>query len=177
MSVEGKKNIDKLVLLIRPPHDVRKLPTGMANQSHFKAKDWKSWMLYYSIPVVINYLPSEHLEHYALFVKSIYILHQNCIRKADLDQCEVDLMKFVAIFQCLYGVNAMRYNVHSLLHAVQSVRESGPLWATSAFPYESNILLLKQLVNGPKGIEQQMCKKSLQLLAYACGPRTNLLKM
>jgi len=62
-------------------------------------------------------------------------------------------MKFVALFEVLYGAESMRFNVHMLLHVVQSVRMSGPLWATSTFPFESNIHFLKQLVNGPKGVE------------------------
>jgi len=52
---------------------------------------------------------------------------------------------------------------------------SGPLWTTSAFPFESNIHFLKQLVNGPKGVEQQIAKKSLQILAYQAGLSTTLL--
>jgi len=84
-------------------------------------------------------------------------------------------MKFVALFEVLYSAESMRFNVHMLLHVVQSVRMSGPLWATSAFPFESNIYFLKQLVNGPKGVEQQIAKKSLQILAYQAGLSITLL--
>lgn len=34
---------------------------------------------------------------------------------------------------------------------------------------ESNIFVLKQLVNGPKGVEQQIAKKSLQVMTYRVG--------
>jgi len=171
----AKRNIDERLLRIQPFRDLHKLPLAMTNHSILKAKDWKSWLLYYSIPVCLDLLPTENLEHYVLFVKSVYILLQTSITHSELDQCEIDLLKFVAEFENLYGTISMRYNVHSLLHAVQSVRKSGPLWATSAFPYESNINVLKQLVNGPKGVEQQIAKKSLQVMAYRVGVATHSL--
>jgi len=36
-------------------------------------------------------------------------------------------MIFVAMFEVSYGKDAMRFNVHMLLHAVQFVKMSGPL--------------------------------------------------
>ncbi|XP_024889701.1 uncharacterized protein LOC112466052 [Temnothorax curvispinosus] len=175
LSRDARKIINERLRRIQPPRDLRKLPQSMTNYSNFKAKDWKSWLLYYSIPVCIDLVPKKNLEHYVLFVKSMYILQKTSISHSELDQCEVDLLKFVADFENLYGTTAMRYNVHSILHCVQSVRKSGPLWATSAFPYESNIFVLKQLVNGPKGVEQQMAKKSLQVMSYRVGVATNSL--
>lgn len=45
--------------------------------------------------------------HYALFVKSVYILLQTSITHSELDQCEIDLLKFVAEFESLYGAISM----------------------------------------------------------------------
>jgi len=155
------KNIDESLLKIKPPHDVRKLPHAISDQSNYKAKDWKSWLLYYSIPICLDYIPKKYIHHYALLVKCVYILLKTDITNSELNKCEEDLMIFVALFEVQYGKESMRFNVHMLLHAVQSVRKSGPLWATSTFPFESNIYFLKRLVNGPKGVEQQIAKKSL----------------
>lgn len=44
---------------------------------------------------------------------------------------------------------------------------AGPLWATSAFTFESTNYHLKQQVSGPKGVDNQICKRYL---------RKNLLK-
>lgn len=60
----------------------------------------------------------------------------------------------------------MTFNVHTLLHIVKSVNKTGPLWSTSTFPFESNIYKLKQCMNGPNGIDQQMSKKSLEILHF-----------
>ena len=56
--------------------------------------------------------------------------------------------------------------MHILLHIVESVRHSGPLCATSAFCFESDLHVLKQNVLGSKKPEQQMGNKSLDILDY-----------
>jgi len=138
---------------------VHKLSHAISDASNYKGKNWRSWLLYYSISVCLGSIPKTNLFH-ALLVKCIYILSKSEITITELNTCEEDLMKLVALFEVLYA-ESMRFNVHMLLHVVQSVRMSGPLWATSAFLFENNIYFLKQLVNGPKGVEQQIAKKFL----------------
>lgn len=68
-------------------------------------------------------------------------------------------------------MGVMTFNVHILLHLVESVRRSGPLWVTSTVAFEKNIFLLKRALNGPKGAAQQIIKKTLQRLSYKHKPR------
>lgn len=60
----------------------------------------------------------------------------------------------------------MTFNLHSLLHVVSNVRQSGPLWATSTFPFESGIFHLKPQVSGPKRVLDQIGKGALQTHVY-----------
>ena len=71
-------------------------------------------------------------------------------------------MEFVCIFEILYDEKSIKFNVHTLKHLVQCVRYCGPLWAASTFPFENAIFYLKQCVHGPKGVYEQMTKKTLQ---------------
>ncbi|XP_011687416.1 PREDICTED: uncharacterized protein LOC105449731 [Wasmannia auropunctata] len=64
----------------------------------------------------------------------------------------------------LLGVTKQMWDIWTT--PVQSVKKSGPLWATSTFPYESNIFHLKQFVNGPKGVRNQIIDKHLRLAKY-----------
>lgn len=81
-------------------------------------------------------------------------------------------MTFVARYEVLYGTECMTFNVHSGEHFVKTVRESGPLWATSAFPFEHNIHFCKKTLAGPKSPDQQIVNKSLNLLKYRVRPPT-----
>ena len=171
LSPEQRREIDELILLIHTPRDLHRVPQKISTKSIWKATHWKSWLIFYSLPILSKFLPKDMLEHYALFVNSIYALLQMEITEEQLRKCEEDFMIFVANFQMLYGIEKMTFNVHILLHAVHSVRMSGPLWGTSAFPFEHNIHSLKDTVNGPKSVEQQMSANSLIRLSYQCQPR------
>lgn len=176
ITAEQRRDIDNDLLLINPPRELFRAPTKISNKSVWKASDWKSWLIYYSIPILMKYLDKELLQHYALFVNSICVLLKTNISESELQKCEDDLIEFVGQYQSIYSLKKMTFNVHILSHLVMSVRYSGPLWATSAFPFESNIYNLKEMINGPKNVEQQMAKKSLIRLQYYIKPKTNNLK-
>lgn len=50
-------------------------------------------------------------------------------------------------------------NIHLLKHLVQSVRQLGPLWSHSAFPFERNCGCLLKLVNGTSDVLHQISTK------------------
>lgn len=161
-----RRQIDDLLLLIKPPRDLYRLPGKLSNRSNWKAAQWKAWLFYYSILIFCDILSNEIMEHYALLVNSMYALSKELITEVELDKCEKDLMVFVAKFEQLYDMETMTFNVYILLHLVESVRRSGPLWATFTVAFERNIFLLKRALNDPKGAAQQITKKTLQRLSY-----------
>ena len=66
----------------------------------------------------------------------------------------------------MFGQSVMTFNMHSLLHLVQSVRMTGPLWSTSTFPFEGAIFYLKRAITGPKGVYDQIAKRTLLKLIF-----------
>jgi len=52
----------------------------------------------------------------------------------------------------------MTINVHNLLHLPEVVRQLGPLWAHSCFPFESANGDLLKLFHGSQSVEKQVCK-------------------
>ena len=72
---------------------------------------------------------------------------------------EIALKKFVITVGVLYGQKHVSFNVHQLCHLAQSVRDWGPLWATSAFPFEGNNKGLLNLFCGTQYVPQQMMKR------------------
>ncbi|KAJ8672047.1 hypothetical protein QAD02_003306 [Eretmocerus hayati] len=67
----------------------------------------------------------------------------------------------------------MTFNVHSLLHLVHSARETGPLWATSAFPFESEMGHLKEFVTGTTDVSEQVINHVLELNEFNSNVLTN----
>ena len=139
-------------------------------KSVWKATHWRSWLLFCCLPICSRFIPSNLLEHFALFVNSMFTLFKLEISEDKLDTCEQNLLKFVAQYEILYGIENMTFNVHALLHLVESVRQSVPPSLISTFPVEHNIHFCKQILNGPKNPEQQIVNKSLRILNYRVRP-------
>lgn len=162
------KEIEKRFLSIRPSQEVHRLPRAgiILVDAKPKASELDNWANLYSLPCLEGILHQNALEHYALLVKSNYVLSKFGISETELDETQEELDKYVKDYQNLYGADRMTFNVHGLRHAVQSIRESGPLSATSAFPFESNIYNLKQLVTGPTGMDKQIARKHLRKIVF-----------
>lgn len=53
----------------------------------------------------------------------------------------------------------MTFNVHQLLHITQAARNFGPLWAHSAFTFESGNGQIVRLVHAAKGVPEQILER------------------
>lgn len=61
--------------------------------------------------------------------------------------------------QVLYGMSAMTFNVHQLLHLAKSVQQLGPLWSHSTLIFESGNGLLLKLVSDDNGVPLQILER------------------
>ncbi|XP_043464001.1 uncharacterized protein LOC122499618 [Leptopilina heterotoma] len=166
LSKGDVENINKLISCIEMVSEIHRVAREFNFKSKWKASEWRSWLLFFGVPCLRKYLPSECLQHFSLLVNTIFTLLKTKITEEELLQCELDIIEFVGEFENLYGQENMTFNVHLLLHIVECIRRCGPLWATSAFCFESHLHVLKQYALGPKKPEQQMATKSLDILQY-----------
>lgn len=66
------KEIDKMLLRIKPPHEFERSPRPISVSHFWKASKYRSWLLYYSLPILNDILPPDYVHHFALLV-SLYI--------------------------------------------------------------------------------------------------------
>ena len=72
---------------------------------HFNAgSELRSWLLFYSIPILSDALPQVYLSHYALLVSSVHILLSDAITSSDLDNVHFFLERFYEQYVQLYGM-------------------------------------------------------------------------
>ena len=168
--------IEQRYLCITPTQEIHRLPRKgiLQGASKPKASELKSWLLINSLPCLKGILHDEALNHYTLLVKSSYTLMKTEISEEDLNQCEQDLLKFVCYYEMYYGRESITFNLHTLLHIVESVKKTGPLYANSAFSFEGNICNLKTYINGPKCVDRQMARKHMQTFIFKLGNAVNL---
>lgn len=169
----GRKisDIDKRLLSIRPPSTISRAPRSITLRCYWKASEWRNWLLMYAVLCVNGILPAMYLQHFMLLVCAIDILYGSSISAADLTFAEVLLDHFIIDYESLYGKCHLSYNIHQLSHLPDTVRWWGPLWTTSAFPFESGNGLLSKLFNGTQGLPIQVSHRftifrSLPMMAF-----------
>ena len=130
----------------------------MKDKEFWKAREWENWILYYSTIILHFFLDKRYVLHWIKLVEALYILLQSEIGIDELDQADPLIHEFVTETQHLYSKVAMSYNVHILLHLAKSVLNWGPLFAHSAFGFESGNCELLKVIHAAKGVHYQVCR-------------------
>jgi hypothetical protein len=101
-------------------------------------------------------LHENYLLHYSAFVQAVHCLNGNSIDGSSLQQAEQLLTYFVMTFPVLYGERFQTLNLHSLLHLSDCVRNLGPIWAYSCFPFETANGDVTKLFHGTQHVDMQI---------------------
>ena len=76
--------------------------------------EFKSWLLYYSLPVLEGILPLPYYSHYGLLVRSVHILSSNATNLDELERAVNWLKDFYEQYEDLYGI--LHILIPRLLH-------------------------------------------------------------
>lgn len=151
-------HIDNILLNIKYPRAITHLTRSIKERKYWKSKDWQNWILYSSIPVLQLVLQKKHVLHWLQFVEAIHLLSQRIITKTEINHADNLLRKFVADTELLYSKSAMTYNVHQLTHIAETVKDWGPLWAHSGYPFECGNGKLLTFIKAAKGVPHQVTR-------------------
>lgn len=151
--------MDEYLERIRVTNKVGKLTRKMSERSYWKAKDWEIYVLYLSIPILVTVeLEERYLKHWSILVDSLHVLLSSKIIYEDVLKVDLNLRKFVLHTRDLYGLEALTYNIHQLVHICSSVLNFGPLFCHSTFCFESENGKLMKFVNSAKGVPEQIIR-------------------
>ena len=133
---------------------------------HWKAVEFRTFLLY-SGPVVLKHvLDDEKYEHFLYLHAAIRILCSPSLSNEQINYADHCLKYFVNKFGIIYGTYQLSYNVHNLIHlANECIFQHGPLDSFSAFPFESYLGQLKSLLRGIKRTLAQL-KRRLSEIDY-----------
>ena len=157
-SISSKvDSIDFRLNQILPSSEIKRLPRSVADHlKYWKASELRSFLLYYGLPTLYGLLSDNYFAHYTLFVHAIYILLQDSISEADLQEADRLLDGFCKSFSTLYEERFYTLNVHQLLHLVDDVRDQGPLYTHSCFSFEDKNGFILKLIHGTQFIDNQI---------------------
>lgn len=165
--------IDKRLRSIHPPVNISRTPRGLKFRCHWKASELRSWLLFYSVPVMHRFLGEEYFQHYLLLVEATFLLLQDSISPEELTKSERLFQHFCLMLGRLYHPRYELINVHSLLHLPELVRDLGPLYCYSLFGFEGLNGNLLKLVHGTQQAQMQIVNsvsvmQKLPEMAYSC---------
>lgn len=151
ISLRDRKLVSIKLQNIKPPRQVQRLSRPIEEKSYWKAREWENWLLFYSVVILRGILKKVYLDHWFLLAEAMHILLSDKITISMLEKAEMLLCEFVCKTQLFYGESAMTFNMHLLTHLKECVFNWGPLWATSAFPFESSNAQLLRLIKNSNG--------------------------
>ncbi|KAG0431631.1 hypothetical protein HPB47_021571, partial [Ixodes persulcatus] len=98
-------------------------------------------------------------KHLSKLSEAVHILLRDSLSHRDIKRAEELLNAFVCRVEALYGIGAMTFNMHLLLHLASCVHHLGPPWAHSAFVFDGGNGMLVNLVSAAKGLPQQVVER------------------
>lgn len=153
--------LNRKFLSIKPVREIKRQPRSLLWRADYKANEFRSILLYYFPICLVDILPMKYVRLFRLLSSAIYNLLKTQITQEDIDEADHKLKLFVNNFESIFGKAHMVMNTHLLTHIPESVRNLGPLWTHSAFPFERNNGCLLKLINGNKSVLDQISNKYL----------------
>ena len=121
-----RKQCDNRLLAIKVPDIISRPPRSLEDYSHWKGMRWehahnyaavhvdcylytfkgaqlREWLLYYSVPVLHDILPSSLFNHYCYLVAGVHIILADCITEVQIDCADSCFHEFYSQFSANYG--------------------------------------------------------------------------
>lgn len=158
--------VDAMLQKIKPPRFVHRLPRSLEDICWWKASELKLWLFYYSIPILAGVMRRIYFQNYLKLVVALSYLCATSISEEMLVMADELIHSFLQEFQELYGLKHMTINFHNLLHVVDCVRNLGPAWGYSCFPYEDLNGQYLKVLHGTTDVDSQILRMHCQFLGF-----------
>ena len=103
------------------PSDFVRKPRSLAELEHWKATEYRQFLLYTGLYVLKGCLSSCYYDHFLTLSVACHILVTPSLAISHLDFARTLLRYFVDCGRVLYGSKFLVYNVHLLLHITDDV--------------------------------------------------------
>lgn len=156
-SVHNKADdVNKRLQAITPTLDITRMPTEVKDLKHWKAKEYRDFLLFYGPAVLSDTLQPVYFAHFMQLVFGIHTLLKSSVTQHEILMAEQALQTYVQHFSGLYDVKYMTLNVHQLLHLADEVRNLGPLHSFSCFSFEDKNGFVLKMIRGSRHVDSQV---------------------
>ena len=122
---------------INVPLDVGRIPHKIeSSMSSLTADQWKNWTCIYSLYILHDILPQEHLNCWWLFVQACIVICHPILTNEAISKIDELLLSFCKTFENLYGKDLCTINIHLHCHLADCLQDYGPAHDTWCFSFE-----------------------------------------
>lgn len=144
-NYEECRKISKELKSIKMPFEIRRSVRGLNDLCNWKASEFRCFLHYLGIVILKEHLPKQYYTHFLYLFCATTICSSNLYTNF-LDIAEKLYVEYVESFIDLYGSKYITSNFHNLVHVVDDVRNLGVLPTLSAYPFESALYTIKNLL-------------------------------
>lgn len=119
-----------------PTWELSRLSRPLSESKRWKSSEWRNWLLFYSPIILPSYIPSRNFQNWMKFVQMMHCMLAPKISLETISLLKTGMRKFLKEYELLYGKQNMSYNAHLFIHLVDSIKEWGPLWGYSLYPFD-----------------------------------------
>jgi len=146
------------------PREFHRKPRSLQELDHFKATEFRTFLLYTGIVVLRNVLQKDKYMHFVKLQCAAFILLSNSADDPGWNSFSNSILKkFVKQVSKLYCKEFLVYNVHNLIHLHQDALTYGNLNNVSCFPFEDFMQKLKRSIRAKKHVVQQVVNRCAEI--------------
>lgn len=140
------KTVSDFLIKCKMPIEIHRAIRDIGVLAHWKATEYRTFLLYLSITILKRVLTAEVYQHFLLFFCAITICTTDVHIQKLLPLAESMLEHYIEHYRDFYGEHYMTSNVHNLSHLIHEVRRFGILSMFNAYPFENRLYQIKQLL-------------------------------
>ena len=152
------QTIDTRLQNIHPPKFVPTATRSIYTWKTWRAHEYLSFLLYYSLPIFVDIMQNNYLQHLIKLCIFMEIILSREIKLSDLYFAQTLVEGFVKDFSNLYSESSMLSGVHELLHLTDCTKDFGPLNYMNCFPFEELNRKVIGLINGRDLLGEEFIK-------------------
>lgn len=156
----GRLSLRLLHLKSEIPIEFQRSTRSIKHVMHWKATEYRFFLLYCG-PVVLNgILPTKLYIHYLLFHTACRILCSQNMATENNTEAGIYLERFVVLAYIYYGPTVGVLNMHNLIHLADVVKNMRcTLSEISAFPFENYLGKIKRSIRSGNKCLSQLCRR------------------
>ena len=152
LSREAVERLDGRLVSLRSfvTKDFARKPRATDELEHWKATEYRQFLLYTGYHVLRDLLPPNHYTNFMALSVACMILVSPSLVARHVAYAKKLMRFFVETARDVYGAHFLVYNVHMMLHVADDAARFGSLDNCSGFPFENYLHKMKRLVRSGK---------------------------